>query len=275
MLFSPPIPTNMNQINQPFHNFHKNIPGIRKAISINKRFWITILSATIFLALLQRGSASNQLKIIVSLLSLIIAATVGWMVHLFSHSFDFTQILTHIQNNSNTLTYIFKIIPPFKFIAFALTNQLDFHHKIHHNTDINKQPTNLIIEFIQNILTQGLLLAILLRNLGITINAKPGKSPLQFNYATMIMYAFLYATVHIINYNLDPSICHEQHHANEKTNLGIDFLDVIFNHKYDPSCIEHVNHYAINISIICLIIYFLYKHINPKHPVSTFLFGKQ
>lgn len=275
MLFSPPIPTNMKQINQPFHKFHKNIPRIRKAISINKRFWITILTATIFLALLQRGNASNQLKILVSLLSLIITAIIGWLVHLFSHTFDFTQMLSHIQNNSNTLKQIFKIIPPFKFLAFTLTNQLDFHHKIHHNTNINKQPINLVIEFIQNILTQGLLLALLLRSLGIAFNAKHGKTPIQFNYATITMYAFLYATVHIINYNLYPSICHEQHHENEKTNLGIDFLDVLFNHKYDPICIEHVNHYAINISIICLIIYFLYKYINPKHPVSTFLFGKK
>ena len=63
----PPYQTN------PFNTLTKNIPYIRKAISINKRFWITLLIASVFIALLQQNKNINlDTHIIIVIFSLLI-----------------------------------------------------------------------------------------------------------------------------------------------------------------------------------------------------------
>jgi hypothetical protein len=278
LLFSPLIPTIMNQLNKqqyppyqtnPFNTLTKNIPYIRKAISINKRFWITLLIASVFIALLQQNKNINlDTHIIIVIFSLLIASTTGWLAHLISHSFDFTNAFNNILKHSQTVKFLCRF-KPIELSLRWICYQIDFHHKIHHDTTINKKITNIITEFIQNVITQGLGIALLFKWLGITIL----NNSIPFNYAAMTMYSFLYATVHNINYVFWPSKCHEEHHINELTNFGIDFLDILFNTKFNIENVERVNHYSNNISILCLLLYLIHQHINPKYSIYTFLFG--
>lgn len=267
---------NMDNINHKASHitFHKNIPAIRSAVFTNIRFWVTLIAAIIFLTLIQRHTHPIGPHLLITTISIVVAAVVGWYVHLYSHVIDFAATFKHIQTQSPVLRAAVTHVPLFGFIIRGICNQLDFHHKIHHDTNINRQPGNLIIEFAQNILTQGLILAIIFSQIGIAFNVRnyPG-THFRFNYAAITMYSLLYATVHIINYNLSPSTCHEQHHQNYMTNFGIDFIDILFNTKFDMTCVENVNHYATNISAICLLLYFMRNRLPPSSPISTFLFG--
>ena len=261
----------MNQYKtNPFNTFDKNAPAIRTAIAINAKFWITLLCACIILALLRRDINTPFINhIIIAIISVIIAAVTGWLAHLVSHSFDFAQAFKHIRTRSPTLNMLCHI-KPIEIIIQNICYQLDFHHKIHHDTTINRKPIYILTEFIQNVITQGLGIALLLAWIGVSF----GKTAATFNYAAMTMYGLLYATVHNINYILSPSICHEEHHRDELTNFGIDFLDIIFNTKFDTKNVESVNHYAPNIAIICLLIYIIHRYVNPTSPIATFFFGK-
>ena len=130
----------------------------------------------------------------------------------------------------------------------------DFHDKIHHDTSVNKEPMNLIIEFIQNFLMEGgfLILLSYWSNFSIGIN----KFKFKFNRAVLLLWGLLYATVHNINYIILGCDQHVKHHINPKTNYGIDVLDILFDTKYDIYNIENINHGAINVVVITLIIYY-------------------
>ena len=80
-----------------------------------------------------------------------------------------------------------------------------------------------------------------------------------------MLWALFYATVHNINYRIIEPIEHENHHKDEKTNYGIDIVDIILNSKYNtkhksniPITIEDHNHAAINIVIITILILWPY-----------------
>ena len=87
----------------------------------------------------------------------------------------------------------------------------------------------------------------------------------SFNYPVIWMWAFLYATVHNINYLIIHPDCHVEHHVNEQTNFGIDTLDILFNTKFNVKNVEVMNHAAINVLIITLLLIALikYKKNNP------------
>ena len=121
---------------------------------------------------------------------------------------------------------------------------MDFHRKTHHNTDENKKYKNLIIEFIENFTTQGLIpiFVIFLSKF--------------VNYWIFILWGLTYATIHIFNYNIYHCKIHEQHHINSNSNLGIDLYDILFNSKFNNE-IENINHYLFNYLIIGLFIYIL------------------
>jgi hypothetical protein len=267
---SPPPYPKLSNIHTLFRSFNRNIPIIRKTITSNARFWLTFLAAIIFCTLLQRNNGNYDTKFAMTIISVITAAVLGWYAHLTSHSFDFTETYEYILKHSPILQTITIHIPYIDSFFRTSCNSFDFHHKIHHDSTVNRQFLNLLTEFIQNVVTQGGGVAIILNNVSLNIHETA-----RFNSAVMVMYGLLYATVHIINYNISPSLCHQQHHqvGYECSNLGIDFLDVVFDNKYDITCIEDVNHYAINVSVICLGLYMIHKYASPSSTVSTFLFG--
>jgi hypothetical protein len=273
MKMKQPIPYPKLNNHNIIHSIHKNYTNIRTSIISNTQFWITITAAATLCALLQRDQANIPTKIFMSSASIILTSIIGWYAHLISHSIDFANIYKHIIQNSPIIHSIITNIPPIDSILITIANTLDFHHKIHHDSSVNKKTENLIIEFIQNAITQGIGLAIIFN--GISINTGRGTPNAYFNGAAMTMYGLLYASAHIINYNLFTSVCHEHHHkqGHECSNLGIDILDIAFDNKYDPTCIEDINHYSINISAICIGLYLIHKYTSTDSVISTFLFG--
>ena len=49
-----------------------------------------------------------------------------------------------------------------------------------------------------------------------------------------ILWAFMYTSIHHINYSIIGSKEHKEHHANKHVNYGLDIWDVIFNTKPYP-----------------------------------------
>ena len=75
----------------------------------------------------------------------------------------------------------------------------------------------------------------------------------------VIIWAFLYATVHNINFSFTKPTTHRDHHLNCHTNYGLDVYDILFGTKYDWNDLENYNHAAINMIIITAITYYFTK----------------
>ena len=201
-------------------------------------------------------------NVIFGIITFIISIVVGYYVHVFSHILDYEEIYLYICNSSNIVGTLFRKMPkPIKWIFDKFVYLLDFHDKIHHNTNINKQWQNVFIELLMNIYTEGVALIILFKilNFGIQIRGHI----LKFNYPILFAWSILYATIHNINYNIITPICHIQHHLNEKTNYGIDFMDILFGSKYDDVP-EEMNHASLNVILILLFIIFIKDYWKPK-----------
>jgi len=199
-----------------------------ESISKNYLFFIAIL----FSLYLFKQSKNNKSSYIQLFSSFLTISTIGHLTHYISHRIDFKQV------------YMFKenILTRNPYTNQLLTYSLDFwefHHKKHHDLSINKQIKYIIYEFVNNVFTQGLLLVLLIKWMDIRV---------------IILWAFFYATIHNINYVYIKPTTHRDHHVDDNTNFGIDFLDILFNTKYDWEDIEVHNHGAINVLIITFII---------------------
>ena len=250
-------------------NFNSNsnsnlFSPLRKSFTHNFLFWIAAILSVIYLSKLQPHN-----NIIMAFVSFFLAMIVGWSVHYASHNTDFTALYLKLYNKN--FFYFRSFIDTFQFDFFNLHHFIlnfilytaDFHDQIHHDSSINKKWHFILIEFIQNVFMEGgiIVLFSFLLNFSFSILG----NTYFFNHAVIWMWAFLYATVHNINYLIIHPDCHIEHHLNEQTNFGIDTLDILFNTKYDMDNVEIFNHAAINIVIITLILTFLikYKKNNP------------
>jgi hypothetical protein len=130
---------------------------------------------------------------------------------------------------------------------------MDFHRNTHHDSSVNKQPTNLLWEGLNNLVAQGLFILFVswvVRNMNMWI---------------VVLWAFLYSTAHNINYEvLMKSKTHGIHHNRLYVNYGIDIYDIIFNTKYDYNDIENYNHYSINLIIVTAIMYGIINYMSPS-----------
>lgn len=172
---------------------------------------------------------SSYIKLI---FSFIIISIIGYFSHYVSHHINFAELYATYDNiltRNNTINNISTNICSF----------LDFHDVTHHDTSINKQIKNIIYEFLNNIVMQGVGLVIFIKLMDIRV---------------IILWAFMYATIHNINYLFVKPTTHSDHHLNPHTNYGIDFVDIMFNTKYDWNDIETHNHGAINLLIITYVI---------------------
>ena len=172
---------------------------------------------------------SSYIKLV---FSFIIISMIGYFSHYISHHFNFTDFY---KKNDNILTRNSYI----NNISTGICRFLDFHDSRHHDTSINKQIQNIIYEFLNNVIIQGIGLVIFIKIMDIRV---------------IILWAFMYATIHNINYLFIKPTTHSDHHLNSHTNYGIDFVDIIFNSKYDWNDIETHNHGAINLLLITYII---------------------
>ena len=168
-----------------------------------------------------------------NILSFISVSLIGYFTHLIAHHISFTKIYNNLDNYITQNRYLNAI---FKRIC----TYADFHDIIHHDTDINKTPENLLYEFILNFFTQGgnlILLVLIARHINIYI---------------LFLWGLMYATIHIINYSFVRPLTHKYHHLDKYTNYGIDIWDIMFGTKYNNHIddIENINHYSFNIFII-------------------------
>ena len=130
---------------------------------------------------------------------------------------------TKISELYKTYDNIFTRNTYLNWFATTLIDFGEFHAKTHHDSDINKSRKNIALEFINNVVSQGGLLIMVKYFLSFIDNR------------VVLLWAFFYATVHNINYNIESPLTHRQHHMNDKTNYGIDIWDIIVGSKYGGS----------------------------------------
>ena len=165
------------------------------------------------------------------------------IVHINSSKTD-NRIINYIKSNKKMN----------RIMETIIYYSCDFHDKIHHDTSINKKPLNWFMEFFQNLLMEGGGLILFAQWCNFSINIKNFK--FKLNRSVLLLWGLLYASVHNINYILLGCNQHTNHHIDPKTNYGIDTLDILFDTKYDINNIENINHGAINMVVITLIVWY-------------------
>jgi len=148
------------------------------------------------------------------------------------------------------------------FIHIAFHNFPDIiniHVNHHHNAEENKNIINRILNFLLETVTNIIFFLIFYYFQKImNINLVPD--------ILIFYYAFIYVTVHNINYSIYHTA--EQHVLHHKTtdnadvktyNYGPDLADHIFNTNYYKNKFENYTHIIPNILLSFLITYYLYK----------------
>ena len=172
--------------------------------------------------------------------SIIFITFYGYFIHFISHYMKFR--ISEIYSNYDN---IFTRNKYFNWFALKLIAFGEFHAKVHHDSDINKSTKNIILEILNNFITQGAAIILIKYFLDLIDNR------------VILLWSIFYATVHNINYNIVPPLIHQQHHINDRTNFGIDIWDIIIGTKFDWVNIETHNHTAINVIVIAAIIYYV------------------
>ena len=247
-------------MNKEYFHIKEGIKQSIESIKISYIFYITFILCISIISIYTytKDDDDNTIISIISIISIIkgintifISMIFGYSVHVYSHRLLFEDILIDIIKEINKIIGIdiLKIIPNFVLSQFLVTCKIfDYHDIYHHNSLINKKWYHLIIEFILNIFMEGILLII--------INKLFFKKNLLNNYL-ILLWGLLYATIHIINYNINPSKQHEYHHIDKSKNYGIDLIDILLGSKYKIRNYENLNTQSINILLITPIILLL------------------
>jgi hypothetical protein len=206
-----------------YQHFLKNIP-----------FYI-VLSYCLYLISGKSFCSINYLRCI---FSWIFIGILGYFTHVISHNVDLRKIYNMFDNVFTRNEYYNKAMD-------SILKVYEFHDESHHNLEINKEPINIFYEFVTNIYTQGLWFILLVEFVKL-IDTK-----------VVLLWCFMYATIHNINYNIVHPSVHQDHHKDCHTNYGIDVMDIVFNTKYDKNDIENFNHVSINLLILTFIILLL------------------
>ena len=256
-------------------NQNKQPPTITQSIKTNNLFWTSVIISILVISYCSTGhSASSYIS---GIFTFIFITFWGYLMHYISHSFNFTKAY---ENSTNYLLQLFHRIPVLnQIIKTILETTMDFHAITHHDTSINRTPTNVIIEAVQNFLTQGGLFVFFNNyaspefTLFKTSATDPSQSQSQssqpfkinLNNHVLKLWALFYATIHNINYRFTAPIEHENHHIDPQTNYGIDLVDIILNSKYNTKhkptqyiTIEDHNHGTLNIIIITIMLIWEY-----------------
>jgi hypothetical protein len=183
---------------------------------------------------LSNPSSSSYLGLIFSFIFILLF---GHITHRLSHSINFTQLY-----NSNKKNNINKNVDS---ILTKVCTFLDFHRTTHHDSHTNNKKINVFYEFINNFLTQGGMFVIFIWFCNRCIDMR-----------IILLWAFMYATAHNINYMFVKPTVHRDHHLHKYTNYGLDIADIIFDTKYNLNDIEDYNHISINLIIVTLVIIF-------------------
>ena len=227
-----------NSNNAENSNIHKEKLNIafKESIQKNKWFYLTLLLC-FYMFKQSNPNTTSYLSLGVSYIFILI---LGHMSHRISHNVNFTKMYNKFKKNN--------INPRIDEYLLHFCRFLDFHSITHHDTTINKQPANILYEFINNVITQGGAIVIFVKLVNYFID-----------FRVVMLWAFMYATTHNINYVLLKPSVHRDHHIDNNTNFGIDIADILFDTKYNLDDIETHNHVSINLIIITLIIVYFCK----------------
>lgn len=219
-------------------NIHKDKlkNAFKESINKNKWFYLTLLLC-FYMFKQSNPNTTSYLSLGVSYIFILI---LGHMSHRISHNVNFTKMYNKFKKNN--------INPRIDEYLLHFCRFLDFHSITHHDTTINKQPANILYEFINNVITQGGAIVIFVKLVNYFID-----------FRVVMLWAFMYATTHNINYVLLKPSVHRDHHIDNNTNFGIDIADILFDTKYNLDDIETHNHVSINLIIITLIIVYFCK----------------
>ncbi|ALH23039.1 hypothetical protein ceV_133 [Chrysochromulina ericina virus CeV-01B] len=228
-----------NKKHKKYNLIDKNIKIKAFNESFNKNY-ISYISILISIFILYK-SGKNTKSIINIFLSFILVSINGYFAHYVGHKINFV-------NWFNTSNNILKEYTITNKIFNSIAKILDFHNNIHHDTDINKKPINIINEFLNNFITQGFFPFLLI------LFSK------SIDLRVCFIWGLSYATVHNINYLYLMPETHMDHHKNSNTNFGMDIWDIIFGTKYNWNDIEDVNHYAINFVLCSIIVVLIHKY---------------
>jgi hypothetical protein len=210
-----------------------NINTLFNNIKINKYLWISIIISIYIL--------SNKRNKLFDYFTFVIVWFSGYIIHLISHKFDFEDLYDCIfenifnkNTNTNNNTYINTIIRKIdNYIRIFLRYTFDFHSKIHHVSEINKKPLYVLLEVIQNILSQGgyILIFLILFKIKIISNNKT----IDVNKYIIILWISIYLYIHHVFYNISNTKEHEIHHKNPEYNLdAVCIFDILLNNIPKP-----------------------------------------
>lgn len=214
-------------------NIHKEklYIAFKESIKKNKWYYLTLLSCFFMF----KQSSPDDTSYLSLTVSYILILLLGHMGHRISHHVNFTKTYNKFKKNNMN--------PRINGLLSGFCRFLDFHSITHHDTTINKQPANILYELINNVITQGGALVLLVKLINNFLDLR-----------VMMLWALMYATTHNINYVLLKPSVHRDHHVDNSTNFGIDIADILFDTKYNLDDIETHNHVSINLIIITLVI---------------------
>ena len=208
-----------------------------KNICINKYFYSVVLCCLFII------SCFKQTNYYITLVSFVFISTFGYIIHVVSHIIDYNSFL-NIDNNFVKNKYV-------RIVYKQFVSLIEFHTKTHHNSSINKKPINILKEIINNLLFQGVGLFIMIYVLK------------KMDISIFILWACLYTTIHIINYNIYTPEEHIHHHKDSNTNFGIDIYDIIFNTKNkNDTSVENYNHYSYNLIVLTVFFYYIHESLS-------------
>jgi hypothetical protein len=183
---------------------------------------------------------SGLINIIIGFISFFVSMILGYYVHVFSHALNLQQPLDDLAYRKGMPWFLTKIIEGISYL-------FHFHDQVHHNSNVNRIWYNVVIEFLQNLYSEGIGLIIFLQVMKKCVFNPP------LNQYICFAWAWIYSTVHIINYSIWPSTFHIQHHLDKYTNYGFDLADTMFGSKYDMEP-ERINHASINVLVMMVLL---------------------
>ena len=205
-----------------------------KSIKLNWVFYISLLGCCYIM------SKYTKYSFLQAFTSVLFISLLGYFVHMTGHYISFTKIYAANDNYFSRSSILNPLVK-------GICRFFDFHDVTHHDSSINKQPMNVIYEFINNFVLQGGLV-VFLASIAHT-----------FCIPAILLWALMYATVHNINYILMPPKTHQNHHMNKHSSYGLDIWDILFNTKADPDEVEVYNHMSINLILITLGLCYYYN----------------
>jgi len=207
-------------------------PGVQKRAILqslwqNMPFYFVLMACMYWL--------SQGKSYLLTLLTVVLVSLYSFGMHYLSHHL----LVMQWYNRYDNMITRSPLVGGFFKLLFQFT---DSHATIHHDSSVNKRWYNILLEFINNAVSQG----------GMLIALKYLLQKADSN--AILFWALFYATVHNINYRLVNPEVHKQHHVDPTSNQFMDLWDIIVGTKYDWTTIESHNHTIINAILITALI---------------------